>query len=254
MRSFGWGFLAAVALSAVPLLGAPINYGSYSGNTVIFQNVTEDSSTDPVPLFGAPTQTADSLSFSPVSFGASASGAGGVDLTDGTLAMKLQAKPGFGVHSFALSEAGDYTIAGSGGTSATTAQVSATIFIRVLEVDNAGVTPFGPDLNLIFTPTGTPPTAFGGQYHYGPDSGIGVIWSGGTSVDIDAVLAGAGYGPTHHATLVSVTMDNTLLAVSEAGTVSFIKKKALDGVTITVPEPGMLSMLLIGAMALSRRR
>ena len=68
-------FSSFIALAVVigwgcRLSAAPINYGNFNGTNVMYLGVTEDSSTDPTPLFGPPTVTNDSLSFNPVSFGA----------------------------------------------------------------------------------------------------------------------------------------------------------------------------------------
>ena len=46
---------------------AQINYGSHMGTHVTYVNVTEDSGEDePLPLFGAPTVTGNSIDFNPV--------------------------------------------------------------------------------------------------------------------------------------------------------------------------------------------
>src|SRR3990172_510762 len=91
----------------------PINYGTFMGNTVSYVDVTEDSNSgDALPLFGAPTVSADSLDFDPVGFDANATGALGVDVTDGNLNFMVVAKRGKAIQSLELSEAGDTTLAG----------------------------------------------------------------------------------------------------------------------------------------------
>jgi hypothetical protein len=78
--------LVAVALtSQAP--AASINYGNFSAISVDFLDVTEAANSigDSAPLFGAPTVAGDSLDFDPVGFSASATGASGVDITDGNL-------------------------------------------------------------------------------------------------------------------------------------------------------------------------
>src|SRR5262245_6656687 len=59
-------FLVAIAISH-SAFGASINYGDFNGDNVKFLDVTE-SSDDPLPLYGAPTVSGDSLSFSPQQF------------------------------------------------------------------------------------------------------------------------------------------------------------------------------------------
>lgn len=59
-----------------------------------------------------------------------------------------------------------------------------------------------------------------------------------------------------HATVVDLTMDNTLATSSEVNTAAVIAKKAA-GLTITplaVPEPGALSLLLLGGLLLLKKR
>ncbi|HEX3358193.1 MAG TPA: hypothetical protein VHS31_14570, partial [Tepidisphaeraceae bacterium] len=89
-----------LAMSQVAFAGS-ITYpnpttGSFPGNTVIYgpdlgpadHGVTESSMTDAVPLYGSPTVTGDSMSFTPSGFG-SFSQNGGLDITDGQLVFKV---------------------------------------------------------------------------------------------------------------------------------------------------------------------
>ena len=92
------------AILALGLLGvcpmasataAAINYGDFLGTTVTFYQVTEDSGTDPTPLFGAPTLSGDALSFNPPSFNASSQlQTPPLDFTDGTLTTTIMANQG----------------------------------------------------------------------------------------------------------------------------------------------------------------
>ena len=51
---------ALVSLCFAPSsFAAPINYGDFPGTSVTFLDVTEDSATDPTPLFGAPALAGD---------------------------------------------------------------------------------------------------------------------------------------------------------------------------------------------------
>ena len=64
------------------------------GTHVTYVNVTEDSGADePLPLFGAPTVTGNSIDFNPVGFDAGSSG-GGSDITDSNLVFMVIAKSG----------------------------------------------------------------------------------------------------------------------------------------------------------------
>ena len=111
----------SISLAATETVCAAIIYGSFSGTTVDYKQVMEDSNTgDALPLFGPPTVQApitpgfpgvpcvncgipdDSLSFNPVGFNAHASGAGGIDMTDGQLKFVIDPKQGFAVNKLTL--------------------------------------------------------------------------------------------------------------------------------------------------------
>jgi hypothetical protein len=227
---------------AAILFASPINYGNLNGVSVVYQQITEDSTTDPTPLFGQPSVADDSLLFSPVSFGASATGAGGIDLTDGTLATSIVALQNSRIKKLQFSEFGDYSLYGN-GTASTSAQVMTTLFIRVTHVDGGAITPVTFTANMLFSPSD-------GSYNLIDDHGIGVLWQGGIVYDVTAALQRAGY--LGEATKLDLTLDNTLVAMSEAGTVAYIKKKQLNGVSITtiVPEPSAFALLGCGILGL----
>jgi hypothetical protein len=241
--------IGLLALGSVASAAA-INYGNFNGTNVMYLQVTEDSSTDPTPLFGAPTVSGDSLTFNPTSFGASATGAGGVDITDGTLASTLMTTGTKRIHKVSFAEAGDYTLAGGAGTTATAASVGASFFLRVIELDGVGVAPINFSGNMTFSPSG-------GTYDFVNDPhGPAQIWNGTVTFDIDALLASQNV--VGQATKILLSLDNVLLAASEAGTFSTIKKKQFEGVTVTVdtdvPEPTSIAFLALGGAVLIGRR
>ena len=214
---------------------ASINYGNFMGNTVTFVDVTEASNSgDPIPLFGAPTVSADSLDFDPVGFSAHASGAAGVDLTDGNLKFMVVAKPDNFISNMVLSEAGDTTLAGF-GTDATFTAVRATGVLNISEVDGVPINVIAESFSMTFTPSG-------GTYGLLSDGGGGPLfnetWSGGITLDIDSILTANGVPFTKGATKISINLDNTLIALSQAGTSSLIAKKNFGGLSITVNIPG----------------
>jgi hypothetical protein len=240
--------IVALLMTAAPALAAPIFYGNFSGTNVDFLNVQEDSSTDPGPLFGAPVVAADSLAFSPVSFGADANmGNGYVDITDGTMATTIKAKPGKVINHVTVNESGDYTLTGAGPG---TVSVAATLFVQIVEIGGTPVNPVVINGSLVFTPSGNPATV-AGDYALPGNAGVGTVWTGTGTLDIDAALASRGI--SGQATKVLFSMNNTLVSIGSPGTVAFIKKKT-NGVTIVVPEPASLGMLLGGAIVLLRRR
>lgn len=244
-------------LVSTPALAAPLNHGDFHGTSVSYMQVTEDalSPGDSTPLFGAPTITGDSLDFDPVSFSASASGAGGVDTTAGNVEFDVLAKSGFSIDTLTFTEAGNTTLAGF-GTDSTFTQVTATLVIDIEEVDGAPFT--GGPINytdaLTFTPSG-------GDFGLATDGAGGPafsqLWTGQANVNIGQILADNNVSSVNGATKVTVTLVNSLVALSEDGTQAFISKQDVDGnltVTANVPEPGAFSLLaLLAGSALGLR-
>jgi hypothetical protein len=221
-------------------MAAPISYGSHVGSTVNYINVAEDTTTsDPVPLFGAPVFSADSIDFNPVGFDAQAMGAGGNDVTGARLTFAVEAQPGKFLNNISFSEAGDTTLAGSGNDSTATA-VTATGTITVSHANFAPITPVVQPIALTFTPSG-------GGYGLASDGGGGPIfsqqWSGSLLVNIQQIVP--------NATRVSIDLTNTLTASSQAGTMALINKQDFGGISITVniPEPGTLILGVLGVLA-----
>src|SRR5688572_22892306 len=106
------GMLLAPAI-ALPASAAQINYGTHSGTHFSYVNITEDSGADePLPLFGAPSVTGNSIDFNPTGFDSTASN-GVSDITSSNLVMQVAAKLGSRIDSITLSEAGNTTMAGN---------------------------------------------------------------------------------------------------------------------------------------------
>jgi len=226
----------AVALS---LLAAPnaraasIHYGDFSDippGSVTFLDVTESSITDLLPLYGAPTAIADSLDFDPMGFGASSVG-GVADITDGQLNFGLWSETG--MSSISFSEAGDFSLAGS-GTAATQTLAGLNVLVDILEVDGVvldeaiqvgGNVTFLADL--------------------ANDAGVVVPWSLGLVIDLTGALLEQQVEFRVGVTHAEVALDNQLLALSEAGSAAFIAKKDFG---VSVPEP---SSLLLGVLVLA---
>jgi hypothetical protein len=230
-----------ISFAVVPVFGTPINYGNLIGDNVLYKSIIEDSSTDPTPLFGAPSISGDSLLFNPVSFGSS-SGNGAFDITDGTLTSTLEAFSGNVIEKLLFAERGDYTLAGN-GTANTNATVAAIMFIRITKADYHAITPVTGNVSMLFSPSD-------GTYNLVDDRGTLVPWYGSLAVDLTAMLAGAGV--SGRATSVDITLDNQLMTFSEPGTLAYIKKKEAEGISITaiVPEPSTFALLAIGAISL----
>jgi len=229
---------------------AAINYGDKTGSTMDYLQVTEDSGTDTPPLYGSPIVVGDTLLFSPTSFNSSSSGAGGSDITDGTLTTTIVPHTGSYIDRLTLFEFGDYTLSGTGGTSATKAEVAASIYITCLEIDGSSL------MIPVFTNASlnnfSPPD---GKYNLADDGeGSAVPWNGSLTIDVTGWLTSI--GKTGYATKLLFNMDNVLTTGSELGTSAFIAKKGdyCIGLTAEIPEPASITLLSLGALALFRRK
>jgi hypothetical protein len=237
--------LAFIAFSSTGL-ATPINYGNFPGVDVTYVGVQEDSNSgDPLPLFGPPTVSGNSLDFNPVGFSAFASGAGGNDITDGNLDFTVVAKPGKAISNLKFKEFGDTKLIGVGNDATMTA-VFGDFYFDIIEVDNVGINPIQFQASMVFSPSG-------GTYGLGTDGGGGPFfstrWSGLLFEDIEQRLINAGISHTLGATKVKVNLDNTLMALSQAGTSALIAKKDHVIISTNVPEPAAWCLALIGIVA-----
>jgi hypothetical protein len=264
----GFGAVRFATFAAAALLtlagsmarAGSIPIGPLMGNTVIYDHITEATSdpvNHPLPLFGPPTVTGDSIDFDPIGFNAHASGAGGVDLVDSNLGFTVQAKQVTNpILEIQFSEAGDTTLSGF-GTDATFTSVTADGVIDIHEVDGVGINVVAVPFSLTFTPSG-------GTFGLATDGGGGptyhTTWTGGGLFDLAGALTAAHVNFVGGATKISVDLDNTLTALSEAGTRSLIAKKDFGGVSITInplpgggphtPEPASLVLAVIGIVGM----
>ena len=238
--------LPAVSQAGGIICGDSLCYGDFMGDTVWYRMVTETANTDDdtEPLFGMPTVSGNTLDFDPVGFGASASGAGGNDMTDGQLTFMVEAKQGNAIQNIKLQEAGDVTLSGFSPPEAF-ASVTTAVFIDIEQVDGAGIDPIKLQLSMPFGPSG-------GDYFLSSDGGGGplfnTIWMGMLFVNIQQELIDNNIPFNLGATKISVNLDNTLVAVSQAGTSALIAKKDADGIIITtnIPEPASCLLAMLG--------
>lgn len=252
--------LAVAAFAFTPAVApAAIMYGDFLGATVDYLDVSEDTNTgDTLPLFGAPTVSGDALDFNPLGFSASASGANGVDQTDGQLLFTIMGKSGNGITNILLAEAGDVSLTGF-GTDATFAAVTTNITIDILETDQ------GP-ANINYQTSITNFSPSGGTFGQATDGGGGPLfssnWSGAVLIELGPILTNNGR-VGEIATKVNVNLDNVLSALSENGTVATIAKKDFDAsgfsirIQTNVPEPSTIVLTLGGILGLAsgfRRR
>ena len=236
------------ALALVVLLGlyatasnaASINYGNFGPVPpgVIFQAVTESSGTDGVPLYGPPTPFSVGLDFNPMSFVAFGTG-GGSDITDGQLNFGIASNPFVGINTVSLFESGDYTLAGI-GTAATQDFAGAIMRITVTQIDGINVAP------IFLTPVNASIA-----FNLIANPGIVQPWSLGLFLDVSAQLSALGMQFTAGATALQVSIDNQLIALSEANSVASIQKKdfIISVGTNVVPEPASAALFFSAGLA-----
>lgn len=240
----------AVASQAATQANAALVYGDYfTGQGIRYLNVTESSSSDPVPpaRFGAPDVVGNGLDFDPNMFGATTVGPlPGADLMEGQLNFAFETVgPGNGLQGMTISEGGDFTLDGVGSS---ITSVRAGLFARIEITEVAGVT-----LNTPIVITSS--TMYATDLLSSP--GLNQPWDMDLFVDFKPALMNAGYDPlTQRATAGEVVFNNTLVAFSEGnpGTVAQIAKKDFK-VNPVIPEPGSIALLAFGGLAcLPRRR
>jgi len=244
--------LAVLVVSSAAAVAGPINYGDIEGTSVWFRTVTENSILDTPPLYGTPSVYVDTLVFSPTTFNAFSQTLNpAADLTDGVLTTTIEAKPGATIPFVLVTERGDYSLSGT-GTAATAVSVQASIFLSILAVDGVAIAPVKFSQNMVISPEAD------GTFDLVNNAGVNQIWSGSALLDVQGMLTSKGI--TGSATKILFSMDNTLVAVSEAGSSARIAKKAvldMPGVEIgVVPEPSTLALLAmgLGALLLARLR
>ena len=248
MNTFGKLFaLFLVGALCTTVSADLITYGDYEVTTVTFLNVAEDGilvSTNPEvrqPLFGTPTGPDNSLLFNPVSFGAYSTGSNS-NSVDGRLELEIEADPGYGLLGVEFRESGDYAFVGT-GTSNTSVSANLSVFISVEEVNGLPITdPLNPAYGISFAQT-----MFSIDLSQGSLDGT---WANQVFSNFYGIL-----DPGDAITKVSVVLDNTLNASSEAGTESLIHKKmflikAYTGEASYVPEPSTIVLMGLGALSL----
>lgn len=242
-----------VGMTATSALAVTFNYGDKPALTVVYEQVSESSVThDGTQLFGPPTVIQDTILFGTPGFSLTTSGAGGADTMDGRLDMTIRAKPGGGagaehiITDIELFEYGDYTLSGVGGLG-TSATVGAAGYLIVTETLAGPIIPQVINFQLAMSPSN-------GDWNLQDDGPATVAqWQGHLLIDLDAELAARGI--TSPATVVTFAMDNALTVSSESGTTATIHKKLGGGTSITTtPEPGSITLLLLGVVPLFWRR
>ena len=154
-----------------------------------------------------PTVSGDSLDFDPVGFNANATGAAGIDVTDGNLNFTIMAHAGYAIDMVSLSEAGDTTLAGF-GTDVTFTSVTGMGVLNILAVDGVGIArDCGTDQ---FDVHAVGRHLWPGHRRRRRPALLRRGWSGSWLKNVEQVLIDNNVAYNLGATKVSINLDNTL--------------------------------------------
>lgn len=232
-RGVAFAAIAALLLlwlSFVPPAGAAsINYGTFAGTDVTFQNVTEGS-TAVVPLYGPPAVVGNSLDFDPTTYATSSTL--GAKLLRGNLTFVIKAGPAARIENVTITEGGHVEFKGvvAPGSTTTSAAVFASGVLDIYEVDFVPINHISVPFSLTFSPSG-------GTYFQGTDGGGGPDfsqdWTGAVLLQVESILIANGIiiPPGSGATKIAITMTNTLVVTAAAGKFASINK---NNVTVDV--------------------
>ena len=224
---------------------------------VMFLDVEEDNGLlsplfAPMPGTGSPVAVGNSLILDPQNFFSQSTD--GSLVVDSELSTIVMADAGRMIEHIVVSEFGDYSLGGLPGGAAT-AQVGASFYWQVLEVDGAPVSLPLQTQSLQVSAGGGPN---GGIYARPADDGVVVPWEGSILIDVEGFLTANLINGD--ATKVSLLFDNTLLTAADQFSSAFIKKKGvridvcMDDVIYVIPEPASVLLLGIGLSMLGLRR
>ena len=240
------GLVLAAGLGLAASCQAQILHGDFSGATVDYLMVTESSATDPLPLFGGPTVSGDSLDFTPTNFAATSQlHVPAVDQTDGHLTFMVVPKTGQRIKNINFAESGGITVGGT-GTTQSFVDVSMVGGIDIFEVDGVAINKISIPLDMTFSHGNNAGFNDNGEWHLMPQGFINSSWTGNEFVDITAFLQANGFPNALGATKITVALDNKLYAQSEVEATAMIDKKDFFIVTTNIPEPAGCVLALLG--------
>jgi len=234
-----WALATATVAVVATHTHAAVMLGDFASPTVSYSSVTESSS----GAYGTPMLLGDKLIFAPTNMVANASN-GEIDITDGVLAMMVESENDIGIETLEFEESGFYTLLDTGGE-ATRVLAGLAVAINVLEIDGTPVA-LDPSVTNLST------LIFSADLD---DLGETFLdsWNGLVSFDL-ATAAQQQLGINGEITKINITIDNQLIAASEANSAAFIDKKVFEfGVTL-IPEPASAVLAGLGLAVIAVRR
>ena len=247
-KTFVFAVCAVASSFLSNVVATPINYGDFTGSSVMYLDVTETANTtgDEEPLYGPPSIIVDTLDFDPGGFSAVALDDLS-DLTDGQLNFTLMGQPNVAISSITLSESGDYSLTGTGTAATRISYAVAISQVTVLELD--GVTLSSPVTLSAASASG------GDDLSNGSD--LLTPWSLSLTYDVNAALTNAGVDFQFGATKLEIALNNSLAAISEPLSIAYIAKKdfKINVSSEVIPEPTSFALagMILGGLALLRR-
>ncbi len=243
--------IGAIALLAIANLAGVASAVSYADQmdptgTVFYENIS-----DLHGLYGAPTVSLNSLDFTPPSFRVECSNCGDAGaLTTDTVTLDIRAIAGQQISEIRVNEGLDYSLQAIGSTAAfASIFAKSDIFIDILEINGVSVNNINASLAMGFDPADNASV-------FGPTGfGSGIITGTTGAIDIAQIIANAGGPLGGEATLVRISLDNSLSAFHSGSGQASLRKRDADFVSITInggspiPEPST-ALLVMGGLAL----
>lgn len=227
-------FVCALSMLGFPAMASVISYGDLPGGPgeVSFLGIEEGSITDPLPLFGAPTRVGNTLLFFPTTF-ASFSTSNMSDVTSGTLKMQIDAAEGQWLTTILINEIGDYSLLGLDAQASISGLLTITDLVHgTLLYDALTV---APGMNGVFSTAN--------------DDSNGA-WTATTTIALPSVN-----DMDNRTNSIMIVFNNTLQTSAGENSTAFIQKKPTrKSITVETPEPATLALLVLGSIALLRRK